>query len=697
MASISRERLWKPVSYRLWWPSPRLLTAMTIVVLGFGFYASPLIAGMSELETASAEGHRPDAFSENEVPIERMPVKQAPVSTKSAETLAPVSAESGNAKKDGSAQVGVAAESSQDEKEAASLGTQPTATDESEPPSSSPSEPATVSASESEPGILSLQEYTERQQLKLRSESGDSGSAVLINLNRNIGRWYLLRLEWPKSKTTDWYHLELSQPGKVELRLDSTFKDGLQLVSKDGKVTFCDLWSEDNSFKIKLAKYHKKPFANLCENLLFLRNQIEGYRTTKEWVVEFLRDNFWAGEAITNFVKDTIYKDKYFIDSEERAKLESQTTGFERHEKNSPPPGLIDEKFRDEYIQAEDLGIDVIGTTDGNMRVGKWYSSKIQKGVFLTAIEAQAIDQQILDSYTKYVKSLDPVEAKAINYLIAFDMSQFKLHFSVGTEHPRVGWSARARPEYRSEGIGPDGIDTIAPVVGTGLIPPFRAKDVVATFTGGFKRSHGAFKWGPLAKSNNSHHYGFMENGVLMSRIQTELATLFIDREGKVGMKTWEAADNERLPSLVHIRQNGVPIISYDEDLGKGIPAEFVSNWTLGNWSGSQDQKFRTLRAGICTVEHDGRQFLVYGYFSSVTPTAMARIFQAYQCQYGMHLDMNALEHTYLSLYDINLKKDATPNQLIKGMKVLDERFKGNVPRFVGYPDNRDFFYLTRD
>ena len=94
---------------------------------------------------------------------------------------------------------------------------------------------------------------------------------------------------------------------------------------------------------------------------------------------------------------------------------------------------------------------------------------------------------------------------------------------------------------------------------------------------------------------------------------------------------------------------------------------------------------------------HGERNFLIYGYFSSVTPAAMARIFQAYQCEYAMHLDMNAPEHTYLAVYTEQGEKGGrVPEQLTTGMRVLDERFQGNVPRFIGYPDNRDFFYLIR-
>jgi hypothetical protein len=78
-----------------------------------------------------------------------------------------------------------------------------------------------------------------------------------------------------------------------------------------------------------------------------------------------------------------------------------------------------------------------------------------------------------------------------------------------------------------------------------------------------------------------------------------------------------------------------------------------------------------------------------------MTPAGMARVFQSYGCTYAMHLDMNALEHTYMSLYSSNKSKEPAPQHLVKGMKVLDERFKGNVPRYIGYPDNRDFFYFT--
>jgi hypothetical protein len=91
-----------------------------------------------------------------------------------------------------------------------------------------------------------------------------------------------------------------------------------------------------------------------------------------------------------------------------------------------------------------------------------------------------------------------------------------------------------------------------------------------------------------------------------------------------------------------------------------------------------------------------GKRFLIYAVFSDATPSAMARIFQAYRCDYAMLLDMNALEHTYLALYRRS-GSQLYVDHLLKGMSELDKAVAGEVvPRFLGYPDNRDFFYVMR-
>ena len=75
-------------------------------------------------------------------------------------------------------------------------------------------------------------------------------------------------------------------------------------------------------------------------------------------------------------------------------------------------------------------------------------------------------------------------------------------------------------------------IDSAAPLVRTGMLSPALQSRVVATFTGGFKREHGAFRYGPLATVNRGSHYGFIEQGVVFSRLSPGLATLFVLNDG---------------------------------------------------------------------------------------------------------------------------------------------------------------------
>jgi hypothetical protein len=72
----------------------------------------------------------------------------------------------------------------------------------------------------------------------------------------------------------------------------------------------------------------------------------------------------------------------------------------------------------------------------------------------------------------------------------------------------------------------------------------------------------------------------------------------------------------------------------------------------------------------------------------------MARSFLALGCRDAMHLDMNALEHTYLALY-VREGARLGVQHLVDGMSVLDQ-VTGDVlePRFLGFPDDRDFFYV---
>jgi hypothetical protein len=462
------------------------------------------------------------------------------------------------------------------------------------------------------------------------------------------------------------------------------------LITDDGASTACDLWSGKPS-ALDRARTSAVPFAPLCERRVYLRNRVAGHRTELERVAEFLRDHVWGGEEIVGFVRDDLLRDAYL----ERG-TPSPAAGPPRELPGAPSPAAVSGTYADQAVATEHLGIEVMNRDSGRLTLGRWYPAKNLPGIYVSVMQPQAISAEILTSYPELVNRLDSIEASALDYLIAFDLGTFDLGFALGTEHPRVGWSPRPPEGVRSDLPGPDGIDKAAPLVTNGMVSPALVGRTTAAFTGGFKREHGAFKYGDLAARNRGSHYGFIEEGVVFSKLQPGLATLFVLDDGSVHMDTWWEGDDPLLPRVRYARQNGVPLIEPDPATGAPRPGALVNKWGPGNWSGSAAGELRALRAGACLQEFAGRRFLIYGWFSTATPSAMARVFQAYGCRYAMLLDMNALEHTYLAVY-VRQGDQIVVQHLIRGMEEVDKSSDDRViPRFIGFPDNRDFFYLVR-
>jgi len=391
-------------------------------------------------------------------------------------------------------------------------------------------------------------------------------------------------------------------------------------------------------------------------------------------------------------VKQELYRDRYL----EKGVPGTAPVPGEAAHLDWPRVALLNLAPGERASVPQDIGIDV-GQPMSALAPGHWYPVSGIPGTYLSFMQPRSIDPKILAGDRGTVSSLDEVEAGALIYLTAFDLGQFDLGFALGTDHPRVGWSERVLDNMRDSRLpGPDGIDTIAPLVANGMVSPAVAAATVATFTGGFKREHGAFRYGPFAERDHGAHYGFIEQGAVLSKLVPGLSTLYVLDDGTVDMKTWSERDDALLPRIRHARQNGVPLIDYDPASGISAPGALVVRWGPGNWSGSADEKLRTVRAGVCLQQTDTRRFLIYGYFSAATPSAMVRVFQAYQCRYAMHLDMNALEHTYLALY-VHSGNEIGVQHLVQGMAQLDKT-EGSavIPRFLGYPDDRDFFYLVR-
>ncbi|WP_323786162.1 hypothetical protein [Thalassovita sp.] len=511
---------------------------------------------------------------------------------------------------------------------------------------------------------------------------------TLISLNPGVGAWYLLQLrDDPEGKADD-YHLENPAPDSQSVVLRPGSTPALIVTTAKGEVT-CTPWADGAAALIE-ARKSGVAYAPICDGALFLRNRVTGARTSIETATDFLRDNVWGGETIVRFVRDNFYKD---------SQLETSIalgTGGEGGVNAGPVPMRGKDAPEDQPVISTLLDFGLAGAEPGRMTIGQWYRVDGIDGVFASAFQPRAISDDVFA--TAGANRLDGVESRATGYMVAFDLGLYDIGYAVGTDHPALGWSSRPPYSVRPRGLpGPDGIDTAKPLVTLGMVNPVIASRAVATFTGGFKRQHGAFKYGDYAGTNLGHHYGFIEKGVVLSKLQPDLSTLYRLTDGTIAMKTWQESDNALLPKIVFARQNGVPLVVTDPATGQPVPGDRVTQWGPGNWSGSADADLRTLRAGACMATANDRRYLIYGYFSTATPSAMARTFQAYGCNYAMLLDMNALEHTYLALYVPQGGKRHVEH-LVPGMSLIEKKARGGtiVPRFIGFADNRDLFYLTR-
>lgn len=539
--------------------------------------------------------------------------------------------------------------------------------------------------------ILELQQFRQTTSIPIASASGRTGTATLVNLNPGVNAWYVVTVSWNGLPAVS-YHLENIAPNSQKLMLDAGFRSGI-VIATGAERYQCNLFEPFPQSALELARTSKNIFAPLCENRLYLRNPAKGQETSLEAGVEFLRNQVWGGEKMIDIFHHLLENAH-----RERGKISAGASPSANQQAAAGPlSALVDPKYSNELVASGNLGILPQSPEKDGLRPGNWYPASDDPGIYISLLQPDFIEAKIFESYKSRVNSLDNVEMSSLCYSVAFDLGEYELSYVLGTENPGVEWSRHMLAQMRDPKLpGPDGIARISPLVATGLVDPMDASKTVATFTGGFKREHGAFKYGDLAEKNYGSHYGFIEQGTVFSKLQPGLATVFVLDDGQVEMKTWEESDNGVLSKIRYARQNGVALVETDNASAETMPGALVNRWGPGNWSGSEDMKLRTIRAGLALQQRNGRNYLIYSVFSDATPSAMARVFQAYQCRYAMLLDMNALEHTYLAVYRRS-GSQLYIDHLIRGMSQVEKSVSGQVvPRFLGYPDNRDFFYLTR-
>lgn len=557
--------------------------------------------------------------------------------------------------------------------------------------------------------IIDLQPY--RVAEYLTNAGGDW--VRLTNLNPLVGAWYLLETHFQNQEMQfhlETFPLENAFGPKPKLAL---YGDGLAVIS-EGKAEYFPLWAQGpaaggEAGKPETSALNPSPgytetlvnaaktesaLTLLCGDKVLVRTQRPGSSSEMEFAVDVFRRSR-VGDWFVEKMKPWLIKAPETAGGEHGTAAPDTrvpVAGF-------PQDALLDSSRTDLTHNPKLLGVEV-ETQRPDLVYGRWYRAMNHPGVYVSVMIASAVDTKILESYTDRVSQMGATERKSteannLAYFLAFDLEQFAFGFCLGADHPRVDWSARAQGFDKSRG-GPDGFGDKKPLATVGIVPPYLERAAAAVFAGGFKREHGAFMYGDFSRVNNGSHFGFVEQGVMFSRLTPGLATIEIDPYGRIDLLTYPEDVNTRFPSVLHARQNGVPLVDGVDADGISIPGAFVSQRGAGSWSGNVKGEQMTIRAGLGLQEMpSGKRFLLLGYFTGATPKSMARVFQAFQCRYAMGLDINSLALCYSALYVRDKEGNITQTEyLVKDMSLAN--CPNGALRFLQNNDTRDFFYLLR-
>jgi hypothetical protein len=196
-----------------------------------------------------------------------------------------------------------------------------------------------------------------------------------------------------------------------------------------------------------------------------------------------------------------------------------------------------------------------------------------------------------------------------------------------------------------------------------GHIPddPAQYSRIIATFNGGFQSAHGKF--------------GMKVDGRVLVRPRTNLATVRVDPDGRVGIGTWASNDSTETPRA--FRQNLEPLLAQGtfDPQGRG---HFGDHLLSGG--------VMTERSSLC-VTQEGH--LIYAWGKAVDPEALADALRKASCVYAMHLDMNP-GHCSLAYHRVKSFEPLSSESRLRTpeMRVNPERFLKWSPQ--------DFFYLAK-
>jgi len=257
-------------------------------------------------------------------------------------------------------------------------------------------------------------------------------------------------------------------------------------------------------------------------------------------------------------------------------------------------------------------------------------------------------------------------------HIAAWDPSRVGLGIMAGVVEPLSTTGIRGRGEVPRE--SEDGNDV---------------SRMVGAFNGAFQALHG--EWGMALDRRYflpPRAYG---------------ATVAVYDDGRVAMGTWPHPVGEMPDGMRDLRQNVHPLL----ERGQFNPYQRV--WWGGVPQGLDDRVF-TIRSGIC-LTRGGK--VAYFWGEHLSPETLATAMISADCDYGIHLDMNA-GHCGFEYYRVDalgrqpdLGREINPKAEAEGVvprrddlffrarKMVREMSQMRFPRYIGR-DPRDFFYLVQ-
>ena len=284
--------------------------------------------------------------------------------------------------------------------------------------------------------VLDLQPFRRDQQSTVTLPDGTSVEALLVNPAPAFGVWYVLYLGQGSSRLA--YHLELPDGERHTLRFSAESPTGLAIKGPHPRV--CPLWAGADPSPLEEARAGASAYVPLCGGRIYLRNPVEGHKTTLEWTADFLRDHVWGGEELTTFVKDTFFQDAHLSSAElnKGSEVVARVNG-------APVAPLVDPAVVGQELVGADLGLSMEGVKGQRMHVGQWYPASGNPGVYVSTLQARLVAPEVAESQRGKVIALDDVESRAMTFQVAFSNG--------GT--PRGCPFTRRAHLKRSEGVCP--------------------------------------------------------------------------------------------------------------------------------------------------------------------------------------------------------------------------------------------------